>query len=271
MPNHVKPTAEELEAGAKKAAEEAERLMAEEAEKTEESSEEKKEEQAEEEQQEEQKKEEESSNEKQEEEEQKPDDEYKKKFVASSKEALILRSATKKFEQAVDQAQNLSEPTDIELKQAFQNWDDMTPNEQMLAKETYKSNKRFELIHKATQEGKELEQWSADVDGFITDPKTLIDNPGLEGKADDFKIFALKETHRGVDFSVLVKAFLFDHETGKPKNKGKMFENGVGGKKEPKAPVSDKISLSQARSIRQTDYEKYKQLLRDGKIDSGSV
>lgn len=46
-----------------------------------------------------------------------------------------------------------------------------------------------------------------------------------------------------------------------------MFERGKGGSKHKPQPKSDKISLEEARKLRQSDPKKHKQLLQDGKID----
>lgn len=262
--NHVKPEKEELEANALKAAAEAEAMMEEEKKKNEvppvEDS--PKEEVVED-------KQEISEDEKPEEkkEEVPATDDYKKKFIASSKEALIIRSANKKIEDAVDKASTLPEPTEEELKKEYPDYLDMTPTEQMFAKKTYVNERRFALIHDATKEGRGLKEWSDKVETFIEDPKNLIAYPDLEGKEDDFKIFALKETRRGIDFQDLVGSFLFESGKKPTVKKPAMFDTGTGGDNEKAKPKTDKISLEQARQLRNTDYNKYKELLRDGKID----
>jgi len=262
--NHVKPEKEELEANALKALEEAEALK----EKEEEHKEEEPKKEDEQEKQEEEHKEEEHKEEDKKPADKEEDDKYRKKFIASSKEAIILDSANKKITSAIEQANEIADPTDEEMKAKHADYDDMTPTEQRLAKANYKMEKKFDLIFKGSQEGKEMKEWSKKVDDYITDPKTLADIPELEGKEDEFKIFALKETRRGIPFEDLTKAFLFDATKATPSHKGeKMFDVGGGGEKLKEKPKSDKITQEQAKLLRESDYPKYKEYLLAGKIE----
>ena len=94
-----------------------------------------------------------------------------------------------------------------------------------------------------------------------------MDHPELEGKVEDFKLFASKPTRRGVDFEDLIPAFLYNESKNKvaPK-KGQMFEQGTGGNSKPK-PKGDKISTEEGRLLMNTDYNKFKELLKAGKSD----
>ena len=93
-----------------------------------------------------------------------------------------------------------------------------------------------------------------------------------DGKVEEFKTFATKPTRRGVDFEDLVASFSWDLSKKAPKqNKGKQLESGSSGVKEKQKPKSDKISLSEANKLRETNYNKWKQYVNDGKIDFESV
>lgn len=196
---------------------------------------------------------------------------YKKKFVESSRESQVLHSRNKKLTEAVDQASQIEEPTDEEMTKDFTDWDVMSDTEKRLAKDNIINKRRFETIHKATQEGKDILAWNEKVDKYIDDPKVLISHPELEGKVDDFKIFATKPTRRGVDFEDLTAAFLYDMSKVVKTNKGKMFETGTGGPNERPRPKGDKISLSEARVLMKSDYKKYKEFLIAGKIDMSTL
>ena len=50
------------------------------------------------------------------------------------------------------------------------------------------------------------------------------------------------------------------------KNKGQMFEQGTGGPNNVNKP-KDKISLDEAAILMKTDYKKYAELLKAGKIE----
>jgi hypothetical protein len=71
-----------------------------------------------------------------------------------------------------------------------------------------------------------------------------------------------------VPFNILVSAFLHEQTKGKIPNKGKMFETGSGGPNTKPTPTSNKITLEEARKLREVDYVKYKEYLQAGMIES---
>jgi hypothetical protein len=153
---------------------------------------------------------------------QEPD--YKKKFVESTREAQVLHAKNKQLVTAVDEA-SLIEVTEEDLAKEYADWDLMTDTEKRLAKESLLSTRRFNIIHAESNKFKDVEVWNEKVNVFADDPKTLVDHPKLEGKLDEFKLFASKPTRRGVDFEDLIPAFLYNETTKKPApNKGQMFE-----------------------------------------------
>lgn len=191
---------------------------------------------------------------------------YKKKFVSSSQEAQILASKQKKINEAIEAAKNTGDPTEDELKSKYRDWDLMDDTMKSLAKDNLINERRFDTIYQASQEGKDVEKWQTDVNTFVDNPKTLIANPDLEGKVEDFKLFATRPTRRGSDFETLISAFLFEHEKTKVKHVGKMFETPVGGPNDKPTIKSNKVSVEESIKIRETDYNKYVQLLQDGMI-----
>ena len=269
MTKHVKPTTEELEAQALAKAEEAEAIAKAEAEKNKppenQNEGETDEERVAREQAEAKAKEEVDAKAEAEKNKETPD--YKKKFIENQREAIILASKNKKLNEAIDNASKIAEPTKEELVAEYPEWEDMSTTEQRLAKDTLISKRRFSLIQDANKESHDIEAWNIKVDEYLIDPQTLIANPELEGKTEDFRLFAMKQSRRGIPFEDLVKAFLYD-ESKIPKKTGKMIEEGAGGDNHKPKPVSDKISLEQARILRVTDYKKYSELLRDGRIES---
>ncbi len=192
---------------------------------------------------------------------------YKKRYTDSVREAQVVSFKNKEINQAVDEAATLTEPTEDEMKQKYgSGWDEMSVTEQMLAKDSLLNKKRFELIHGATQKFKAVEDWTEKVDTYIGNPKTLIANPELEGKQEEFKLFATKPTRRGLEFDDLVLAFLGDEaKKVRPNHKGeKMFETGTGGSKEPIKPPDNKLSLAQSEIDRKTNYTLYRERLKAG-------
>jgi len=282
MTKHVKPTLEELDQGAEQALKEAEAIKAEEDKKKEtdnetlkkaveevetpeEEVEETTEEEVEEEPEVEEKEEKPKKVEVEEPEEEKED--YKKKFVESTKEGQILYSKNKKMMEALSKVDDIPEPTEEELQKEFTDWEIMSDFEKRLAKNDIINSRKLEQISKVNKEFKDTDAWNGKVDEFVSDPNSLIKYPGLEGKESEFKIFANKTTRRGVDFEDLVSSFLYTAESERPKNKGKMLESTTGDTTKQK-PKSNKISIEQARILRQNDYNKWSELLRAGKIES---
>jgi hypothetical protein len=266
MPKHIKPTKEELEEGMKKSLEEAEELKEEEPEKPEEPEIPQKEEPSKEVPPEEPTKEEEP------EEPKEPPVDYKKKFIESTREAQILHAKNRKVNEVFDKAMKTPEPTEDELRKEYSDWDVMGEFEKKMAKDNMINSRRFATISEIAEENKDLEAWQTKVDTYIEDPKTLVDNPDLEGKEDEFRLFATKPTRRNMDFEDIVSAFLYDAtKKVKPMKKGKMFETGTGGPNEHIRPKADKLSIEEAGKLRKTDYNKFAKYLREGKIDSTNV
>ena len=271
MPDHIKPSKEELKANALKLAEEAEKLPKEPEEPKEPETpavdpvstpttppveEEPKEEEKE--------------------PEKKPD--LKERYRQSTREAQVLRNQVVKRDEAVEQAANLPQPTEDEMVSIYPEWDVMDEVQRRMAIKTELSERRTSLIHKATMAGKDITAWYDKVDKFIDDPKTLLSTPQLEGKQEDFKMYATKETHRGADFEVLVKAFLFDFEkeesASKLKNKGEMFPKGSGGPSIKDETKPNKVTFAQLKTLRISNYSEYKKvnkLIKKGKMVMESV
>lgn len=255
--NHTKPSKEELEAQEKAAIEEAERLAKEEAEGKPEESEEI-----------EQKK---TQEEPEENTEADPSEEVKQqlkqKLSASARENQRIYAKNRVINKALADAEDVPEPTEQELVSEFKDWELMSDVEKSLAKETVISRRWRQTIAQAKEQATKIEKWNESVEEFVSDPQTFIDNPELEGKADDFREFATADTNNSVPMNILVSAFLHEQSSGKTPNKGSMFESGSGGPNEKPTPKSDKLSLEEARKLRETDYTKYKEYLSAGKID----
>lgn len=189
-----------------------------------------------------------------------------KKLSASARENQKILAKNRVLNQALDESNNTPEPTEEELTKEFPEWEVMDEVSKKLAKETVVNRKFREKMVEAREKSKKIEKWDEDVVAFAEDPRTLIEYSDLEGKIEEFKVYATQESNNNVPFKVLVGAFLHE-KSMKPKNKGKMFEDGTGGPAQPVKPKSDKISMAEAESIRDTDYGKYRELLKAGKID----
>ncbi len=190
----------------------------------------------------------------------------KERLIASAQEAQILHAKNKKMTEALEKAMSEAEPTDDEIVKEFPDWDVMSDFEKKMARESLTNKKRMSALDEIVKENKDLESWQTKVDEFITDPANLNKHPELDGKLDEFKLFATKPTRRNIDFEDLVPAFLYGMKPEPPK-KGKMFETGSGGPNDKGKPKGDKINIDEARILRNTDYNKYREMLKAGKIE----
>jgi hypothetical protein len=141
-----------------------------------------------------------------------------------------------------------------------------------MAKDSLWNRKKLNTIAEVAKDFKDMEAWNKAIDDFLADPEVLIGHPTLENKEADFKIFASKESRRGVDFEDLVSAFLYEEEgKPKPKNKGKMFETGSGGIDQKPKVATGKISHEEGERLRLYNYKEYIRLLRKDKIELPEV
>lgn len=199
----------------------------------------------------------------------KKDPDWKTKHKESTREAMVLHAKNKKIQEAITNSADIPAPSDEEMETKFSNWEDMTSTEQSLARDLEHVKRQNAAINSAAQEGKNIDEWNTNVDKYLDDPHTLIDNPELEGKQDEFKIFAMKPTRRGLDFEDLVLAFNGERaKMVKPKQKGSMFETGTGGSKEKMKPTDTKLTAEEGNKLMLSDYKEFKRQLKAGNIKS---
>lgn len=197
-----------------------------------------------------------------------PSPDYKKKFGESSLEGQLLNSKNKAMNEAIIKANELPDPTEEELTKANPEYDLMTDTEKVMAKELF-INKRFrETITEATKPFVDMENWRNKVVEFVEGEANLKKYPNLRGKEEKFMEFAVKESRKGVDFELLMDAF--EHhltlQAPKKENNGQMFPTGTGGPGDKDKPKSDKLTLAQGQILKETDYRKYTEMLKAGKI-----
>lgn len=194
----------------------------------------------------------------------------KERYKNSTQESQILHAKNKKMNEAFKQVKNVPEPTEEDMTKEYgeEAWEEMSDFEKKMAKKDWKNDRRFEAINQIAVETEDAEAWSEKVDGFIDDPETLQKNPKLEGKVEEFKAFANKQSRRGVDFEDLTKAFLFDVEQSKPpKKKGKMFETGTGGDNKKVDNKPKKLTIEQSKALKKTNYSAWKEALMNNQIE----
>jgi len=190
----------------------------------------------------------------------------------SSREAHKLKQREGKMNAAMDEADNLPEPTEEEMKGKYgDDWDVMDSFQKQVAIDSYQANRKLDILARARRETKQIDDWSGKVDRFVDNPKTLNNYPGLEGKIDDFKQYASNPKEMNGDMDTIVKAFLFESETKKidrnAKNKGKqMFPTGKSGGQTKPQRSDGMLSVEEGAVLMRTDYKKFRELLAQGKI-----
>lgn len=202
----------------------------------------------------------------------KKEDTFKKRYEDSTREAQVLYAKSKKMSEAILKASEIAEPTEEELGKEFPEWEEMSDFERRMAKDSFVNKKKLEAISEIAHDFKDMDAWNIKIDKFLADPETLANHPELEGDEAEFKIFASRDTRRGVDFEDLVSAYLYTVDS-RPKvvHKGKMFETGSGGINEKPKPSSNKLSFDEGQQLKITNYKMYIRMLREDKIETPEV
>lgn len=194
------------------------------------------------------------------------DEDTKKRYAESTKEAQKLASDNKIMADALSEANTITDATEDELKGEYPEWEDMSTTERKLAKEVLINKKRFNAINAAAEKRKSVEKWNEKVDEYIDKPETLVHNPLLEGKQEDFKLFAKSKDYRDQNMNLIVGAFLHKVSTERKQHKGKMFETGASRSTDNPKPKDDRLTPEQAADLMHRDYAKYREMLKAGKI-----
>lgn len=203
------------------------------------------------------------------------DVDYEEKFKSSSKEAMVLFFKNKHLNDKIEEAATLPDPTQEDLKQYAlmkgAEWDNLDTFSQNILRDSYINDRRFSLIHEASKAGREFEAWEKKVVDFTESPETVAKYPVISDYSGKFRRFCMKEGRMGMNLEDLLASFLFHQEkdgrTKVAKNKKTMFLSGGAGGNEPIKPP--RLTAEQVQSIRVTDPKRYKQLIKEGKIDLG--
>lgn len=189
---------------------------------------------------------------------------YRDKYLASTREALVQKSQNERYLEKIEEANNLPEPTDEEMKAAYNTWDDMDEIQKSLAREAYHTKRYREIVGSLTQEKKQKSEWLQKSEEFITDPQTLERYPQVRGKEKEFLKFVSKDSRINMNFDDAVNAFSYGlAQQTKPKHKGSLLNTATGGEKPEEKPME----LKDIRTIRQKDPKQYQKLVAEGKID----
>lgn len=191
------------------------------------------------------------------------------RYKESTQEAQKLYKDNITMANAIAEANNLPDPTDEEMVKFNPDFDTMSDAEKNREREIFIAKRFREHINEVAVEIKSIADWKDKVEKYAEDPQTLVDHPELEGKMEAFKLYAGDRSIQGSNFNLLVNAFLFEaNKVKREKHKGAMFERGVGGPTDKGKPKGDKLSIQDSKHLAATDYRKYVEMLRAGKISN---
>jgi regulator of replication initiation timing len=195
-------------------------------------------------------------------------EDLKEKLAGSTRESQTLYFKNKKISETIEQAANMADPTEEEIKiyalKQGANYDDLSEFERTLLRTTLRNERKFELIHQSQQDAKRVDEWANKVDSFIDDERNIATFPTLEDNKDAFRRFAMKETRRGMDFNDLLASFLYNNKSVVQKNKGSLLNSRGNGSLTPEKP--NQLDENDAARIRARSPKEYNRLVREGKI-----
>ncbi len=182
-----------------------------------------------------------------------PEVDYKKKFSDSSREVQRLLSEDKlrkvrieELEAKLAKADELS--SEEKLHEKFPDWDMLSDSEKQLIKRQEKTEKELLKL-------KEEQAWKDDFG------KAVDKFPKLSEREKEFKDFCYRFP-KGIDAETLAKSFLFE-EKEEPKEPRKGLEKPTGG---TKGMPSGELSDEEVKRLRETNFEVYLKMVRNGKI-----
>lgn len=193
-----------------------------------------------------------------------PEIDYKQKFAESTRESQILLAKVKQLEEKLGKVAGDEIPAERELQKLYPDWEMMSELEKKLAEKTLILDRRIGKIEQEREAAREEAEWEGRLEEFLEKAKILESYPELDGREKEFREFARKPTHRGVDLNILADAFLYKEKGGiMPKSKkGSVLEPGRGGpRQEP--PKKKKMTPEELSILRKTDFKKYKQIITE--------
>lgn len=189
---------------------------------------------------------------------------FKDKFLASTRESLVQKSQRERYLEKIEEANNLPEPTEEELKSEYSSWENMTETEKLFAKEALHSKKYRAVVGSISEERKQKSAWLEKSESFATNEETLNKYPQLRGKENDFLKFVSKDSRIGMDLDDAVNAWSYGlSQSDKKGHKGSLLSTGTSGDKATKK----ELSVSDIQTLRKRNFKKYQELVSKGKID----
>jgi hypothetical protein len=200
---------------------------------------------------------------------QQPD--LEERYKEQRREAQLLSERNKQLTDAFGKVEEINEPTEEELKKYARNdlgvdIDDLSIFERATLKKNYVADKKLAIIQGAIKDVKNIDEWGNKIDAFLDENENTQANKQLIGKEAKFRAFAMKESHRGIEPSILLSHFLYnDKPDGTEKKKGSLFLRHAGGEKQKmKTDVITDAEVS--ANLKKSNPQEFRRLLKAGKI-----
>lgn len=194
------------------------------------------------------------------------DDQRKKDAEASRQEALIQNARNKQITDKIKEAKDL-QVTEEELRAEAAkdgiDFETLDPSQKLLLKRAILSERRFSTVSDVFVEEGKTQEWLGKITEFIGEETTGQKFPRLAQHTEQFKIFAMKPTRRGLDFEDLATLFLANiPQDTKKKMKGSLLPRGNGGEKREKKGITEDDVVA----MRKINPGKVTDLMKKGKI-----
>ena len=189
----------------------------------------------------------------------------RKRRIESQKDALAKRAQLKQLESEKAAKLEVKEVSDADLKAKYDNWDDLTENEQKALRRAENAERRAEAAEAARTHYAEEDKLTQELDDFLDLAEAEGKFPDVREQVEEFKAFAREKQNRGRDLEELAKVWSFDHpkksETKKPST-----PFGNSGRQSPETKPK-KMSWQQERDLRQSNPREYERMLEAGLLD----
>lgn len=111
------------------------------------------------------------------------------------------------------------------------------------------------------EDARKLKAEISDIKGKLAKSEILEAHPELKELWNDFESFRNEPENKGLQLKTAAKAFLIEKGILEPKRKG--LEKPTGGQR---TPLSSGMSSEELKKLRETDFKKYREMLKKGQI-----
>ena len=195
-----------------------------------------------------------------------PPIDYEKKFKDSAAEARILALRNETYEKKIEEAENLSDPTDDECRKEFgETWDEKDDMDKKVAKQILKDKKYKEIVRAIRKEQKQDKEYMDKVAAFAVTPDVLKQFPELEGNEAAFVEFASKPTRRNLDLEDVAVIFRGTRQAKGKAPSGSLFPTPTTSQTK-QTPNPAKLSADKMETLRKVDHKAYQEQIKSGKV-----